>query len=377
MRQVSTLLLCVICLSLGFWGGAVFDRSVSLPMGTTPSYADAANTKIDGTPLFQGSDWVARVVDQVMPSVVHIESRLRSPSSSRVIAEETGSGVIVRHNSDRTKYVVTNRHVVRNANLSDIQIRLQDGRQVKPTQKWSDEKTDIALLRLPMNDVVACEWGDSESIRMGNMVLAMGSPFGLSQSVSMGIVSAKSRRSLKLGGKNKLLNQDFIQTDAAINPGNSGGPLIDLHGRIVGINTAIASSTGGSEGVGFSTPSHIVKYVVDQLLAQGRVDRAYLGVMLDRKFTLEKARNLGLKRLRGALIDVVHPQTPASRANLKQGDVILSVDGIDVDDENHLINLISLLPIGTKTSMIIHRNGKRETIKVELADRQELEVRGR
>lgn len=365
-------------LALGFYGGIVWNQGHPVDLGTTPGYADASHSKLDGTSLLQGSHWVARVVDQVMPSVVHIESRLRSPQSSRVIAEETGSGVIIQHDSDQAKYVLTNRHVVKSAALEDIQIRLQDGRQVQPTQKWSDEKTDLALLRLPMNDVTFCKLGDSKSLKMGNIVLAMGSPFGLSQSVSMGIVSAKSRRTLKLGGKGtKLLNQDFIQTDAAINPGNSGGPLIDLHGRIVGINTAIASSTGGSEGVGFSTPSHIVKFVVDQLLEQGRVDRAYLGVVLDYKFTLAKARALGLKRLRGAHIEKVHPQTPASRANLRTGDVILSVDGIDVDDENHLVNLISLLPIGTRTNLIVQRNGKRSTVTVELADRQELEVRGR
>ncbi|MEZ6044612.1 MAG: PDZ domain-containing protein [Planctomycetaceae bacterium] len=176
-------------------------------------------------------------------------------------------------------------------------------------------------------------------------------------------------------GRTAMTNQDFLQTDAAINPGNSGGPLIDLRGKIVGINTAIASSTGGNEGVGFSIPSRMVKHIVEHLLEHGRVERAYLGVTLDDQFTLEEARTLGLGNASGARIEAIQAETPASRANLQANDVILSVNGIDIEDERHLINIISLMVVGTKANLVVQRDGKRVTIVVQLGDLAELESR--
>ncbi|MAT15876.1 MAG: peptidase S1 [Planctomyces sp.] len=377
MRHLSLIMLCTLCLSVGYWGGLFHQNANNAHWGSKPSYAaqDQASQQALSA-LIESSDWIARIADQVMPSVVHIESVWKSSSTDKVIASETGSGVIVQFGDSGTKYVVTNRHVIRNAQPKDIVIQLQDGRQVHPAQKWDDEKTDVAVMRLPVTDVIPAEWGDSEETKIGNFVLAMGSPFGLSQSVTLGIISAKSRRELALGNAaNSLVNQDFIQTDAAINPGNSGGPLIDLRGRIIGINTAIASSTGGSEGVGFSIPSRMAKHIVQQLLEHGRVDRAYLGVSLDDQFTLEEARTLGLGNAKGARIEKIEPETPAARANLLQDDVILSVNGIDIEDERHLINIISMMVVGSKANLVVQREGRRQTIVVQLGDRAELESR--
>jgi serine protease Do len=189
--------------------------------------------------------------------------------------------------------------------------------------------------------------------------------------VTFGIVSAKGRRSLRLGSAD-VINQDFIQTDAAINPGNSGGPLIDLQGRVVGINTAIASSGGGNEGIGFSIPSNLASRVVEELLEYGVVRRAYLGVKLDPTYDVRTARRLRLDRVRGSRVTEVYPNTPASRANLRVDDVVLQFDGVDVQDENHLINLVSLTPVGRRVRLLVWRDGREASIEISLADRTTL-----
>ncbi|OYW13597.1 MAG: hypothetical protein B7Z55_16550 [Planctomycetales bacterium 12-60-4] len=185
-------------------------------------------------------------------------------------------------------------------------------------------------------------------------------------------MSAKGRRQLKLGAAD-VLNQDFLQTDAAINPGNSGGPLVDLNGRIIGINTAIASSGGGNEGIGFSIPSNLAQRVMEQLLEFGVVRRAYLGVKLDPQFDATAASQLKLDRPRGARVTQVYPNTPAFRANLQNDDVILTFDGVNVQDENHLINLVSLTPIGRQVKLGVWRGGKQISLSLTLADRNDLQ----
>jgi serine protease Do len=309
---------------------------------------------------------MSKISKQISPSVVHIESIHRTVLRGEV--EETGSGVIVRGTTVPGDYAVTNRHVITAAKLSEIRITLHDGRQVHPERVWEDEASDIAVMKIQADGLTAATWGDSDAAEIGHPVLAVGSPFGLSQSVTFGIISAKSRRSLKLGDRG-VLNQDFIQTDAAINPGNSGGPLIDLTGRVVGINTAIASNSGGNEGIGFSIPSNLVSRVVDQLLEYGKVYRAYLGVKLDPEFDINKARALKLDRARGARVMSVYPNTPAARAKLQKDDVILSFDGIDILDENHLINVVSLSPVGKKVRLMVLRRGEKMTVQVDLSDR--------
>ena len=194
--------------------------------------------------MLEGSRVLAKIAKLTTPSVVHIQST--RVSAIRGTVEETGSGVLVRSTKAPGVFVVTNRHVLDDAPLEDISIQLHDGRVIHPIQIWNDPATDISLLKVTARNLQTARWGDSDLVEIGYGVLAMGSPFGLSRSVTYGIISAKGRRSLKLGKRakvvNTVINQDFLQTDAAINPGNSGGPLIDLHGRVVGINTAIASN---------------------------------------------------------------------------------------------------------------------------------------
>lgn len=321
------------------------------------------------TALQEGSSLLARVAHLATPSVVHIESRRNVPNKG--VVEETGSGVLVSGSDGKGIYIVTNRHVIDGAIPGNISVSLYDGRVINPEDIRTDRDTDIAVLRVNAPNLTPARWADSDKVDIGHMVLAVGSPFGLSQSVTFGIISAKGRRKLKLG-TTAVLNQDFLQTDAAINPGNSGGPLIDLQGRIIGINTAIASSSGGNEGIGFSIPSNLVRRVMDQLLEYGVVQRAYLGVRLDPAFDLRSANRLKLDRISGARVTEVYPNTAASKANLLYDDVILSFDGVDVEDENHLINLVSLTPFGKRIRMVVWRSGQKLPVLVQLGDRAEM-----
>jgi serine protease Do len=320
--------------------------------------------------LQQLSRVLAKIATASTPSVVHIQSERRTASRGRV--EETGSGVIMTSQKKPGYYVVTNRHVIEGANREDIAIQLHDGREVNPERVWSDAATDVAVIQINAAGLVPARWADSNEVEIGHVVLAMGSPFGLSRSVTLGIISAKGRRQLKLGAAD-VLNQDFLQTDAAINPGNSGGPLVDMAGRVVGINTAIASASGGNEGIGFSIPSNLAQRVMEQLLEHGKVYRAYLGVKLDPQFDSRSASRLFLERVQGARVTMVYPNTPAARANLQTDDVVLTFDGVDVQDENHLINLVSLTPIGRQVRLGVWRGGKRITLTITLADRNELD----
>ncbi|HUG92732.1 MAG TPA: trypsin-like peptidase domain-containing protein [Planctomycetaceae bacterium] len=327
----------------------------------------------DDDPLVEGSRRLARIAELTAPSVVHIQSERRGISRGTV--QETGSGVLMASDQVPGTYVVTNRHVVSSAELDDVSVHLSDGRVLRPDRVWTDPETDVAVLKLTASDVQPARWGDSDRLEIGSMVLAMGSPFGLSRSVTFGIISAKGRRSLKLGPGRTVINQDFLQTDAAINPGNSGGPLFDMRGRVVAINTAIASNSGGNSGIGFSIPSNLTRTVMEQLLANGKVQRSYLGVHLDAEFDLEAARRRGLDRVRGALVKEVYADTPGARAGLQTGDVVLRFEGIDVFDHDHLIHLVSLTPVGTRARLEILRDGRRMTVAAVVADRGELQQR--
>jgi len=311
------------------------------------------------------------VTTRLMPSVVKI--RCRTKTDRRGVVEETGSGVIVSHGPTGRLVVVTNAHVIAGRAPADLQIHLHDGRITAPGRTWSDAASDVAVLSLDTPGLIPARWGDSDSLRIGHFVLAAGSPFDLSHSVSLGIISAKGRRSLKLGS-NDVINQDFLQTDAAINPGNSGGPLLDTRGRVVGINTAIATTSGTGSGVGFSIPSRLVRRIVDDLLRYGRVRRAYLGVVLDANFTAEEARQLRLDRKRGARVMSVSGGTPAARARMQANDVVTEFQRRPVMDFDHLINLVSLQPIGSTVTLGVWRAGRRIEIRVSLSDRKVIDA---
>ncbi|HAP08578.1 MAG TPA: peptidase S1 [Planctomycetaceae bacterium] len=352
-------------------GGQLGTLQLATPLSAVPREGSNGPTVPSiGMALVQSGEHISKVSAQVLPSVVHIQA-IRAENDRKV--EETGSGVLMRSAGVRGLFVVTNQHVVRGAELSAVDVMLADGTRVNPQRSYRDSESDLAILQIPDGGQAAAQWGDSSSVQIGHFVLAVGSPFGLSQSVTMGIVSAKGRRDLSLTSDQTVTNQDFIQTDAAINPGNSGGPLIDMYGTVVGINTAIASNGGGNEGIGFSIPSNLVRRVFEQLVAHGRVRRAYLGVELDNDFNEATARRLGLGRARGARIMRVYNQknSPAVRAGLRPDDVILKFNGVEVIDENHLINLVSLSDIGVAVDIEVFRGRQMSQLAVTLMDREE------
>lgn len=375
MRRTPTILLCGAMLVVGL----VLGANVQSPMFHRTAQADlldqATSERLyrelsqEATAFQEGSGLLAKIAAVSTPAVVHIQSERKIPGRGR--EEETGSGIIMNSVKSPGYFVVTNAHVVDKTPLDSISIHLHDGRVLQPERVWTDPQTDVAVLRVNAPNLSAAKWGDSQKVEIGHMVLAMGSPFGLSRSVTFGIISAKGRRQLKLG-QSDVLNQDFLQTDAAINPGNSGGPLIDMQGRVVGINTAIASSSGGNEGIGFSIPSHLVQRVMEQLLEHGAVTRAWIGVKLDDRFDAKAAAKLKLDRVYGTRISEVFPNSPASKAGLQADDVILNFDTVDVQDHDHLINLVSLSPIGKRIQMVVWRGGKKINLFIVLADRSEL-----
>jgi len=316
------------------------------------------------------------VVRLVGPTVVHIETEKNDELSARFggkrTIEEAGSGVVLRLHDDF--YVLTNWHVIRDAALDHVNIRLADGRVLNPSRVWFDAQTDVAVMSVSAPGLVPARLGNSDLLEIGDFVLAVGSPFGLSHSVTFGIISAKGRRDLELGS-DTVKFQDFIQTDAAINPGNSGGPLINLRGEVVGINTAIASSSGGNEGIGFSIPINMVQQVATQLIDRGSVLRAFLGVHLDRNYGATAAAKLGLPRPRGALINGITPNSPAEASDLRVGDVILKFNGKWIEDDAHLINLVSLTEVDKDIPVVIFRDRQEQTISVRVGDRSQFEQR--
>ena len=317
-------------------------------------------------PLEKQFNALKRVVKFVKPAVVHIDAEKRDESARRGKVEEAGSGVIITYRS--RFFVITNRHVVLDSELNEIHVKLDDGRVLHPSRVVGDPESDVAVMEIAAPRLITAKLGDSSKIEAGDFVLAMGSPFGLSHSVTFGMISAVGRRDLQLGGAS-LRYQDFFQTDAAINPGNSGGPLINLRGEIVGINTAIASNSGGNEGIGFSIPVNMVKIIVQQLIDDGRVTRAFLGVTLDSRFTSEVARRKGLPLLMGAHVVAITPNSPAEAANIQEGDVILKFNDVLIEDDDHLVNQVGLTPVRTPISTTILRNGKQIEMNVTVQPR--------
>ncbi|MFV2068090.1 MAG: S1C family serine protease [Pirellulales bacterium] len=307
-----------------------------------------------------------RVVQLVRPAVVHIEAgkgsrQLQIGQQGRV--EEAGSGVIVRWSGKY--YVLTNYHVVRYAELENITIKLYSGRELQPLRLKADRATDVAVMEIAAPDLVAARLGDSERMAIGDFVLAIGSPFGLSHSVTYGIVSAKGRHDLELG-EGDVDYQYFIQTDAAINPGNSGGPLTNLRGEVIGINTAIASASGGNEGIGFAIPVNMVRFIARQLIATGTVSRAFLGVKLDSSFGPPTAQKEHLPYLAGTRVSGITRGSPAEEAGLQVGDVIIRYNGIAIVDDNHLVNVVGLTEIGETVPVVVLRDRKPVEVPVKV-----------
>jgi serine protease Do len=332
------------------------------------------------------------IVEKVGPAVVNIESTIVKKISSwdenwffedpfrdfwdrffgfppREREYETksgGSGFII----DPRGYILTNNHLVEDAR--EVIVYTADEREFKADIVGTDPQTDLALLKVKGKNLPYIKLGNSDNIKVGEWVLAIGNPFRLSHTVTAGIVSAKGRH---LEGKNVPKYQDFIQTDAAINPGNSGGPLVNMKGEVIGITSNILTPSGGNVGIGFAIPSNMAKIVVRELKEKGRVVRGFLGITIQ-EVTTKTMKSLGLKEKRGAVVVSVTPDSPADRAGLKRYDVIIEFNGVKIKDANHLQLKVAETPPGTKTKIKVIRNGKEKILTAILGELESERGRG-
>jgi serine protease Do len=266
-----------------------------------------------------------------------------------------GSGVIVTKDG----YLLTNNHVVENAD--EVKVALNDGREFTAKVIGKDPKSDIAVIKIDAKDLPALELADSDKLEVGDVVLAIGNPFGVGQTVTSGIISATGRGSLGLD------YEDMIQTDAAINPGNSGGPLVDAEGRLIGINTAILSRSGGNQGIGFAVPVNLARMVMESLVKEGRVVRGFMGVNIQ-DLTPTLAKEFGVKESGGALVAGVTPKSPAEKAGLRDGDVITEFNGKAVKDSRNLKLQVAQTSPGTSVPLKVLRDGKTKSLEVTVKE---------
>lgn len=284
------------------------------------------------------------------------EFKHRSPNQQPRQEQGLGSGVIVSSNG----YIITNNHVVEQA--EKLQVLLGDKRKFPATLIGTDPKTDLAVIKINETNLPVLRWGNSRNLQVGELVLAVGNPFGLNQTVTMGIISAIGRANMGI-----VDYEDFIQTDAAINPGNSGGALVNLQGELIGINTAIFSRTGGYMGIGFAIPSNMVKNVMNSLVDHGKVIRGWLGVSIQ-PLTPELADQFGSPDSLGALVGDVVDGSPAEDAGLQRGDVIRHYNGTQVKDPTHLRSLVAETSPGTSASILVLRNNSTQKLSVDIGE---------
>jgi Do/DeqQ family serine protease len=364
--------------------GSIVGWTASSKVGLTASAASAPT--VATTPAVPAAGSYAPVVEQVTPAVVTIrmERRVRNVSQDQDIPDELrnffgdqfgfggrggqqperregglGSGVIVRPDG----YILTNNHVVDHAD--QLSVELTDGRSFKAKVVGTDPATDLAVVKIDGTKLPTLPLGDSDAVRVGDVVLAVGNPLGVGQTVTMGIVSAKGRATE--GGDKSY--EDFIQTDAPINQGNSGGALVSTRGELVGINSQILSPSGGNIGIGFAIPANMAKNVMTQLIDHGQVHRGMIGVTIQ-PVTSDIASSLGLSQVRGALVNSVQSGSPADKAGIRRGDVITAVNGAAIKDSNNLRNDLAQMAPGTTAKLTVIRDGKDQTFDVTIAERQ-------
>jgi Do/DeqQ family serine protease len=366
--------------------GSVIGWSASGDFGPTASAAPAhAATPAAAAPAPLATASYAGVVDQVTPAVVTVRSERRVRNISQDIPEGLreffgdqfgqgrrgrqmperregglGSGVIVRPDG----YILTNNHVVDGA--EQVNVELTDGRTFKAKVVGTDQPSDLAVLKVDGTNLQTLALGDSDAVRVGDVVLAVGNPLGVGQTVTMGIVSAKGRATAAGGD---ATYEDFIQTDAPINQGNSGGALVSTGGQLIGINSQILTPSGGNIGIGFAIPANMAKNVMTQLIEHGEVHRSQIGVTIQ-PVTSDIANSLGLSQVRGALVNSVQAGSPADKAGVRRGDVITGVNGQAIKNGNELRNDVSQLPPGTTAKLTIVRDGKEQNVNVTLAERK-------
>ncbi|BBO32405.1 S1C family serine protease [Lacipirellula parvula] len=324
----------------------VYRIEYSLTSARERARLDVARANLKDFKLDQISTGYRLLAQTVQPSVVNI-------STQRGRAEGQGSGVIV----DKEGYILTNNHVIEGVETAEI--KLSDGRRAPASVIGIDPMTDLAVLKTELKDLVPAEWGDSNELQVGDIVWALGSPFGLEKSITSGILSAKERR----GITGTRVIQEFLQTDAAVNPGNSGGPLVNHEGKVVGINTAIIGPS--YQGISFSVPSELARASYEQIRDHGYVLRGFLGVSPN-EVSDDIARELGLERGEGVLVTSVDHNTPAHEAGLKPFDVILSWNGVEFSDPTLLSRAIAATPIGTEVPVKLVRATRGKPKNLEL-----------
>jgi len=390
---MNTLLHAIINrLPTAFLGGAVMIGLVGTAFTGKTGAKDAPKTQavrlvVDNKPVSregQAPLSFAPVVKKVAPSVVKVFTTVKAtrsgpaeapdadnplfrrffgdePGSGRVPNFKTppqhgvGSGVIVTEDG----YILTNNHVVEGAD--EVRVALQDGREFTAKVIGNDPKSDVAVVKIDAKDLPFLKMADSDQIEVGDVVLAIGNPFGIGQTVTSGIVSATGRATLGLD------YEDFIQTDAAINPGNSGGALVDTDGRLIGINTAILSRSGGNQGIGFAIPANLARDVMESLIKDGKVTRGYLGVTIQ-DITPALAKEFKLKNAAGALVGDVVPKGPADKAGLKSGDVVVEFGGKPVRDSRHFRLQVARIKPGESVPVKVLRDGSTKTLNVALKE---------
>jgi serine protease Do len=375
-------LLSIILISIGVVIGVVIASNLGwISLGESVEPIPPHVTQ----PLLQTEQAFVQIANRVTPTVVNISTSKtvrqprRGPMSPffddpffrRFFGDEfsrqfeiprerqeqsLGSGVIVSPDG----YIVTNNHVVSGAEV--IKVLLSDKREFTGKVIGTDPKSDIAVIKIDAKDLPTADWGNSDRIQVGELVLAIGTPFGLTSTVTSGIISAKGRANVGVADY-----EDFIQTDAAINPGNSGGALVNIRGELIGINTAIFSRSGGYMGIGFAVPSTMARSVMNSLIKEGKVTRGWLGVYIQ-EITPELAKQFKLKDHDGALVSDVMKDSPAERAGLQRGDVILQYNGKRVEDAGHLRNMVAQSQVGEEVQMEVLRGGDRKKIEVKIGE---------
>jgi serine protease Do len=369
-----------VILVLGVLVGLVLSSHLGI-MSTLPAGSKISSKSVDI--LTQLSEAQSEVAAVATPSVVNISTtrviksreeapfdlfddpffrrffgdQFPHPNIPKEHKEQSlGSGVIVSDDG----YIVTNNHVIEKA--QEIKVLLSNKKDYTAKLIGADPKTDIAVIKIDAKGLPALPWGDSNKLKVGEIVFAIGNPFGLNQTVTMGIISAVGRANVGIADY-----EDFIQTDAAINPGNSGGAMINARGELIGINTAILSRTGGYQGIGFAVPSSMARQVIDSLVKYKKVVRGWLGVSIQ-EVTSDLAEEFSVKDLKGALVSGVMKGSPAEKAGIRQGDVILQFNGKTVEDTGHLRNMVSQTPVGSRVKVAVLRQKKELEMEVVIAE---------
>ncbi|MEN2986226.1 MAG: DegQ family serine endoprotease [Thermodesulfovibrionaceae bacterium] len=379
MKNKKLIFLAILLLFSGILIGLIVASKLDIQ---TKGYSEEYQiSKESQEVLSKIGNAMAEVVQAVRPAVVNIYTTKKikrqripfpfdDPFFRRFFDEEfselfrpreftqtsLGSGVIV----DASGYILTNYHVIKGAD--EIKVKLFDKRVFDGTVVGTDAKTDLAVIKIKAEGLRPIKWGDSDKLKVGETVIAIGNPYGLALTVTSGIVSATGRANVGIADY-----EDFIQTDAAINPGNSGGPLVNVRGELVGINTAIFSTTGGYQGIGFAIPSNLARFVMENLIKHIKLGRGWLGVTVQ-DLDPEMAKNLKIKEIKGAVVTDVYENSPAYKAKLQRKDIIISFDGKEVEDSAHLRNLVVNTPPGKTVKIEILRDGKTHTVTVNIEE---------